>query len=217
MLLRMIPAALMAASLLAGCTYQANVAPSTAAAASVVPAKRVNSSVSYYVAPDLASLRRSASEGYMCSAHDFPVDAGPAIDSSIKSINAAAFAGDATVTNTATPAPGVQRHLNFQLDSFMPRLRFETGFWSATALANVELTIRVNILDALGTMVGNALLAGTGYAESDGGCPEGAKVLEEATNQAIKRAMEDYVAKVINSGQLEPPPPVATVPATTTP
>jgi hypothetical protein len=69
----------MARAALSGCTYQANVAPTVAAAADIAPGRTVDKPVSYYVSPELASLTRNASEGYVCSANAFPVNAGPAI------------------------------------------------------------------------------------------------------------------------------------------
>ena len=69
---------------LSGCTYQANVAPTSAAAADIAPGRTIDRPVSYYVSPELASLSRDASEGYVCSAHNFPVNAGPAIATSIQ-------------------------------------------------------------------------------------------------------------------------------------
>jgi len=194
--------AVVAAFLLAGCTYTAQVSPTAAPAAEVIPERKSNLNISYYIAPELESLTRDASEGHMCSAHKFPVNAGSAIASSLRSVNEAGFAS-ATAGGTASlPAPGVDRHLVFQLEEFSPRLHFETGWWSGTAIANTELVLRVVAYDPAGKEVLRVTIAGSGYGELDGGCDAGAKALETATNQAIKRTMENYVSRVINAQQI---------------
>lgn len=194
--------ALIAGAMLAGCTYTAQVAPTAAPAAEIIPERKSNLAISYYVSPELQALTRDASEGYMCSAHKFPVNAGPAIASSIRSVNEAGFASATSGGDASQPADGVDRHLVFQLDQFTPRVHFDQGWWSATAIANTELAMRVVAYDAAGKEVLRVMIAGSGYGEIDGGCDAGAKALETATNQAIKRAMENYVSRVINAQQI---------------
>lgn len=188
--------------LLSACTYQANVAPTAAPAGEVMMDRRLSYPVSYYVSPELSSLTRDASEGFACSAHEFPVNAGPAIASSIRSVNETAFASIVPGGTLTEAAPGANRHIAYQLDSFNPRLHFEQGWWSGTAVANTELVIRVTAYDAQGNEILRTVVSGTGYGEADGGCDAGAEALQESTNQAIKRTMENYVSRVINAQQL---------------
>jgi hypothetical protein len=192
---------LVAALALGGCTYQANVAPTVAAAANIAPGRTVDKPVSYYVSPELASLSRNASEGYVCSANAFPVNAGPAIASSIQTTNDAAFKKVVPGGGATDAAPGAQRHVVFQLESFNPRIHFEAGWWTGTAIANAELAIRVTVYDPAAQEVNRAVIAGSGYGEQDGGCDAGAKALEIAVNQAIKTAMQNYVSRMINGGE----------------
>ena len=187
---------------LSGCTYSADVAPSTSAAGEVLPDRKIAYSASYFIDPELASLNRDASVGHMCSAHSFPVSAGPAISSSIGTVNDAAFEEIRQGGSVSRGSDGVDRHIVYQLDSFVPRLHFESGFWQGTAVANVELVLKVTVYDAAGNAVVRTRASGTGYGEIDGGCDAGAEALGIATNQAIKRAMENYVDRVINAGQV---------------
>ena len=200
--MRTIPATIAAALILGGCTYQANVAPTAVAAADIAPGRTIDRPVSYYVAPELASLKREASGGFTCSAHDFPVNAGPAIAESIRSTNNAAFTKIVTGGGMTDAAPGAERHIVFALESFNPRLHFESGWFSGTAIANAELAIRVTVHDAGAQALNRSVVAGSGYGEIDGGCDAGAKALETATNQAIKAAMQNYVSRIINGGQV---------------
>lgn len=185
---------------LGGCTYQANVAPTAAAASDIAPGRTVDRPVSYYVAPELASVTQNASEGYVCSANAFPVNAGPAIASSIRSTNEAAFKNIVSGGGMTDPAPGAERHIVFQLERFTPRLHFETGWWSGTAIANTELAMRVTVYDPQSQVVDRIVVAGSGYGETDGDCDAGARALETATNQAIKAVMQNYVSRIINGG-----------------
>ena len=187
---------------LSGCTYAADVAPSTTAAGDILPQRKIAHPASYFIDPELASLNRDASEGYSCSAHKFPISAGPAISSSIRSVNDSAFEQIAEGGSASQGSNGVERHLVYQLDSFLPRLHFEAGFWQATAVANVELVLKVTAYDAAGNALIRTRVSGIGYGEMDGGCDAGAEALSVATSQAIKRAMENYVDRVINAGQV---------------
>jgi len=191
-----------AALAVAGCTYQANVAPTASAAADIAPGRTVDKPVSYYVAPELAALKREASEGFTCSANAFPVNAGPAIVTSIQNTNNAAFTKVIPGGSMTEAAPGAERHIVFQLESFNPRIHFEAGWFSGTAIANAELAMRVTVYDASAREINRSVIAGSGYGELDGGCDAGAKALETATNQAIKGAMQNYVSRVINGGQI---------------
>jgi hypothetical protein len=194
--------AIAAATILGGCTYKANVAPTAAAAADIAPGRTVDKPVSYYVSPELASLTRNASEGYVCSANAFPVNAGPAIAASIRNTNDAAFKNIVAGGGMTDAAPSAERHIVFQLEQFTPRIHFEQGWWSATAIANTELAMRVTVYDGHAQEINRSVVAGNGYGEVDGGCDAGAKALETATNQAIKSAMQNYVSRVINGGQI---------------
>ncbi len=196
------PASLPAFPSFPACTYQANVAPTAAAAADIAPGRTIDKPVSFYVAPELASLTRNASEGYVCSANAFPVNAGPAITSSIQNTNSAAFKKVIPGGGLTDAAPGAERHVVFQLEQFTPRVHFEQGWWSATAVANTELTLRVTVYDARAQELNRAIVSGNGYGEVDGGCDAGAKALETATNQAIKTAMQNYVSRMINGGAI---------------
>jgi hypothetical protein len=121
MLRKKMGVAVAAALLLAGCTYKANVAPTAAAAADIMPGRQVDLPASQFISPEIESLTRNASEGYACSANSFPVNAGPAIAGSIRSTNEAAFAQLLPGGTMTEAAPGAQRHMVFQLESFAPR------------------------------------------------------------------------------------------------
>ena len=128
------------------------------------------------------------------SANAFPVSAGPAIASSIRNTNDAAFKNVVPGGGMTDAAPGAERHIVFQIESFTPRVHFEQGYWSATAIANAELAIRVTVYDGRAQEINRSIVAGSGYGELDGGCDAGARALETATNQAIKAAMQNYVS-----------------------
>jgi hypothetical protein len=120
------------------------------------------------------------------------VNAGPAIVSSIRTV----MRRSRTSFTAATGGPGAERHVVFQLENFNPRVHFEAGWWSGTAIANAELAMRITVYDANSQETNRAVVAGSGYGELDGDCD--ARQLEVAVNQAIKTTIKNYVSRMIN-------------------
>lgn len=195
-------ALVLCAATLGACTYQANIAPQGAAAGEVMPGRRLAYPVSVYVEPELADLTREADTGYMCSAHAYPVKVGPAIVSTLRNVDEAAFARIVPGGTRSAMAPGAQRHLVFGLEEFRASLDFSPGFWTGKANAQAELTMKVTALGEGNREILRTVVTGEGSSRKEGDCPTGAQALTEAVNKAVKRAAEEYVFKVINAQQL---------------
>ncbi|RIQ16063.1 hypothetical protein D0850_16255 [Bordetella avium] len=183
---------------LQGCAYTARV-PSANGAAEVMPTRRISSPAYIRVEPELAGLNRKASLGYMCGAHTYKVDIGPAVTESIMQTMEGAFTHVVRV-DAQSEAKSDGYFLDFYLSDFYPRLRFEPGFWTVSSEGSAELSIRVKAYDGKGDLVFQTTARGEARSDnSSGGCPDGDKQLVEAGRKTIQRVMEDLVQKLINS------------------
>jgi hypothetical protein len=77
------------------------------------------------------------------------------------------------------------------------------GFFSGTAHATVELTVKVAVADTSGTDVAKAILDGEGAADASGDCPAAREALQQASEKAIKRLGLEYVDKIVNTNVLK--------------
>lgn len=188
--------------ILSACTYNANVAPAPAAASEVLPTRRLPYTVSYFVDPSVATLEKNAQTGFTCSAHAFPVNVGPAISSTIRSVNAVAFANAREEGSRNEGADGVKRHIVLDLIEFNPKLDFSQGFWTSRAHGRVEIVLRAIALDETNKTILTATISGEGSADQTGGCSNGADALAEAANKAVRRLGQDYANKFVNAQQL---------------
>jgi hypothetical protein len=138
----------------------------------------------------------------MCSAHSYPIEVGDAIKSSIIKVLDGTFNTVTSSTSRSHSDEDGKYKFIFSLDSFQPSLRFSPGFWQASISANSELIMKVTVLDSNGNEVVRTTFSGEGSAESGGQCGDGADVVAQATEKAIKRALENFVYKIINSDYL---------------
>jgi len=86
----------------------------------------------------------------------------------------------------------------FALDEFNPRLRFQQGFFSLTADSSVEISIKTTAVSPDGRELATTTVRGFGQESVDGPCPAGAEALGRSTEKAIRVALENFVARVIN-------------------
>ena len=185
--------------LAAGCTYNVPVTASTASAAAVAGMPRNETPISYALTPELAALKGDADQVYVCSAHAYPIDAGPAIADLIEAVNDAAFAHVVPADGQAIGA-GATRHILLALEDFTAKLSFEMGWWSGTAHSDVSLKMRATVTDAAGAVLLDTPLSGVGFGKEGGDCDAGAQALSKAANQAIEAMTKDYIARVVKSG-----------------
>lgn len=189
-----------ALALLSGCAYNGHI-QSVSGAAEVMPSRKINADAMIRIDPELSNISRRVNTGFVCSAHNYTITPGSAVAESILRTLENSF-------NTVIRAEAQQDHssayfLDFSLDEFAPRLRFNPGFWSATPESTVELSIRVRASKPDGTPTFQTTVRGLGHHEdSSGGCGDGMRVVEEATREAVQRAMEDLAQKLINSRAL---------------
>lgn len=182
---------------LGGCAFQAPVAPSMAGAAAVMPS-RVSQVPLVLVINDLAPASRQVRPGALqCSAHTYPMNLGDALSASLRSTTLAAYPNLRIASGSEPARPGEAR-IHVSVDSLDARLRFLPGFWQATASANVEVALSVQVTDSRNRDVYRGVALGTGSEDVAGGCPDGASALGEAASKALRRLMQDYVSKAIN-------------------
>lgn len=190
--------------LLAACTYNAKPVAVTSAASEIQTNRVSKEHVSLYIEPELQDLRAEADTGYTCSAHKFPVNAGDALATSLRKVVEEAFPSY-QLRDTPT-YQGDALDIRVALETFRVDLKFDSGFWSATATANAELVLKVDVSRNGSAVISRATIAGEGQGSKDGGCGTGAEASAMATEKALKRTMENFVYKLINSGALTQAP-----------
>lgn len=189
---------------LGACSFPANVPSTAAPAAEILPDRRIDAPASMFVTPPLANLNEMALVGFVCSAHTFPVNAGPAIVSTARRVNEETFSQLIPGRSVNETRGDAVYHVTYDLEEFTPRVDFAEQFWSYRAIATVDLTMSATVFDASGQQIVRSLITGTGnHSITTGSCAGGADVLSVATSEAISRAFESYVSRIINSEQIE--------------
>lgn len=190
--------ALLAIVSLNGCAYRTTVS-SASGASEVMPNRRIDAPAYVRVDPELSGLTRKANTGFICSAHTYTIDMGPAVTESILQTLEGAFTHVMRV-EAQSEARSDGYFLDFYLSDFSPRLRFEQGFWSANAEGNAELSIRAKAYSGDGSLLFQTTARGEARSDNtSGGCPDGDVRLAEAGKKSLQRTMEDLAQKLINS------------------
>ena len=184
------------AFLMIGCAHRAEVG-STSAAHEVRRDRVQNTKAYVAISADLANYEKVVKPGHICGAHNYPVSVGPAIKNSIvRTVGAAHSSVVAVPTSADAGKDGVL--YTFTLDDFNPRLRFQQGFFTATADASVELSLRSTAISSEGKELATTTVRGFGQESVDGACPTGAEALSRATEKAVRVTLENFVSRVIN-------------------
>jgi hypothetical protein len=183
-----------------GCAYNSKVVSTGAPAAEIRADKRVDAKASVFISPEIENLQQEVKpSSFVCSAHRYPLEVGNGLKQSIRKVMESSFQDIIIVKSNQGGEPGCLYQFDFQLDSFNPTLRFAQGFWSASINANTELVLKVMVRDAAGKEIVRTSVSGEGSANGDGQCGAGAEVLVDATQKSIKRTLENFVYKIINS------------------
>ena len=185
---------------ISGCAYNATVMSTSAPVAEIRTDKQCHKDVSYYIGSELHDLYKEVKPAsYVCSAHKFPLEVGGAIESSIIKVLKGTFDNvSASASKNPSEGDGAYKFI-FSLDSFRPILKFSMGFWAANITAQTEIVMKVLVIDSSGKEVVRTTISGEGAADLSGQCGAGADVLQEATEKAVERALDNFVYKVINS------------------
>ena len=186
--------------LLTGCAFNAQVSSTDSAVSEIRTDKQTHKEVTIFISDDLSNLKKDVKpSSFVCSANKYPLDVGPALKLSIRHVMDGAFSNVYEQTSAAPSDSSAPYHFTFRLDSFEPRLTFTPGFWSASISASAELVMKVEATDSKGKIIVRTTVSGDGMADGDGQCPEGAQILALATQKAIKRTLENFIDKMINS------------------
>jgi hypothetical protein len=150
----------------------------------------------------LSKLKRDDTvQGFLCGAHNYPVDGTEAFTSSLPRMLEQVFEKIAKVNEGSAKTNAVQ--LLFRVERFEPRVRFAQKFFGADADANVELSVSVT-----GTKDGTRVFGTTVDTQrnksGDGGpfCAEGSQVLADGVRDSIKDVLEKLGERMANSQSL---------------
>ncbi|MBW1616346.1 MAG: hypothetical protein JRJ49_07425 [Deltaproteobacteria bacterium] len=175
----------------------------SAPVAEIRPDKQINCNVSYFIENEIIDLTKDIKpSSYACGAHTFLLKVGEALKSSIVKVLDGAFT-NVTMSSSKIPSNGDGRYkFIFTLDTFNPLLRFSIGFWETSIFASSEIVMKVVVVDANGKEIVRTSIAGEGTANMGGQCRDGSHALSDATQKSIKRVLENFVYKIINSDYL---------------
>jgi len=162
---------------------------------------KIDGAVAYTVdSTSLTMLRKGDSiQGFLCSAHKFPVDAVAAFERSIPSMLDQIFKD---VRNSESVGNG-EIKLLFRIENYNPKVKFTPGFWSSNASATVELGVSV-VAYVDGKRVLGTSADSQRTKDGDGGqaCEGGAEVLGDATRAVIKDVLEKLGERISNNQAL---------------
>jgi hypothetical protein len=188
--------------LLAGCAHNTTVSSVQAVNFYSENENKIQEEAKYSV--DQTSLeklsKKDTVQGFICSAHKFPIDGSEALIASLPSMMEQVFESaqksDANRTNSGLM-------FLFRVERFDPRLKFNDKFFSVDAEATVEIGLSVvgyrDGVRVFGTTVDTQRTrSGSGGAVCDGG----GAVLADATRDAIKDVLEKIGERMANSQKL---------------
>jgi len=150
----------------------------------------------------LTKLKRDDTvQGFLCGAHNYPVDGTEAFTSSLPHMLEQVFERITKVNEGSTKPNTVQ--LLFRIERFEPRVRFSQKFFGADADGNVELSVSVT-----GTKDGARIFGTTVDTQrnksGDAGpfCAEGSQVIADGVRDSIKDVLEKLGERMANSQSL---------------
>lgn len=180
-----------------GCSY--NVAARTAQAGNIysIHDSKIPGNFTVQIAGiDNCCRKEVRPSGYICSAHNYPLDAGEALRSSIQSTLSQVF-------ENITSNEGQGNVITVSVNRFDATVRFAPGFWSHQAYSTAEIG-----LDIKAIRNGKAVLSTSVFAErsrdGDGGayCGDGSQVIAEAIAASTREVMERMAERLSNNPAL---------------
>lgn len=203
-------AAAVAVVLFSGCAY--TVPPVSVRAPNVYSSYDAKIAGSYALVLDdsVRSVSRQVrASSHVCSAHNYPVDMGNAVASSIKGTLESIF--ESVVERTVPPSREVMITerlagvVRVKLDDFSPRLQCSQGFWTGTCTSSTEVAFGVDVRGPEGTVLAaSASGSKTADGDSGGACEGAATVLSDSIGKSMKDALERLGERIANSPRLRP-------------
>jgi len=191
---------------LSGCTYKA--------ATNVNPATNIYSNYSDKV-PGKYALYVDAEEmadtfkvtGYACGAHNYPVDARNAFSVSVKQTleNIIEYV---EVVDNPLDRNGILAHeldgmIVVEADKLEIDLIVIAGFWTSQMKADAEITVKVQVDNESGRLLGTSVEGDDDYvADAGGACGGGATAIGTAIEKAMKEVLERMGERISNSPRL---------------
>ncbi len=148
------------------------------------------------------------SDELACSAHVYPIDVTESFRSSVtktlQNLTDDIQVTDAPGAASTVAAQGYAGVIRVKLEQLQPRLEFLAGFWTTKARADMEIDGGLIVDGPSGRLLGTEA-SGHGSDEQSGGCPEGAKALGRATEEAMKSFLGEIGERFSNAPQLRAP------------
>ena len=190
---------LIASVALSGCAHHASVSKVTATNIYTNVDTKVQGETTFVIdATSLTQLKRdNAIQGFMCSAHRFPVDATDSFVASVPTMMNQVFE---SAQQVSAPSRDERLNLVFRIERFEPRVRFNPGFWTSNADATVEVAVSVTGTRGSERVLGTTVDSQRSKTGDGGGfCEGGGIVLADATRDALKDVLEKLGERIANS------------------
>jgi len=196
---------------LSSCSYNAKVSSSSAPVKMIQKDKHIDCSISYYFERDLNSLNSTISPvGYVCKTVSYPINAKEAFENSLKEVLESSFTNVEKASGRNFSSTANEYNFVFELVSFDPSIDLtmyntltQILFpYYATINAESKIAMKVRALNKHGAQILDKTVYGEGSENGNGQCSDGANYLAKATENAIEVLLEDFVYKIINSGDL---------------
>ncbi|HKR47894.1 MAG TPA: hypothetical protein VJU59_50910 [Paraburkholderia sp.] len=200
---RKILGTLAAALALVGCAYNVDVPPELRVSdALTTPVSQRE--VYIVLGHSFSDAKAEVTSGAECSYYTFKMSIEDSLKESIKQ-TAKAIYPNAIFVDGKFPTDGDGLVLSFELGDFYPTIRFISGIVTDTAIANVDLNIRVRILNQAGREIGGStLLFGQGHVSDEYTfCPGGSRLLSKAGTEAVRAAMQSFTRFAIRSTMID--------------
>ena len=143
-------------------------------------------------------------QGFICSAHNYPVDARGAFRVSVLKTFENLVEGvelvDTPFDRTQLAQGGHKGQILVRAEALEVRLRVIPGFWSNTMEADVEMTASMSVDAVDGRVLGTTMAADEDQdADAGAACEGGAQAISDAASDAIKELVRGLGERLSNS------------------
>ncbi len=191
--------------LLSGCTHSAVISPSVSPVAYEMANDRVSASAAVYIYPELLEHSYQVHpSSYQCSAWNYKLEVGKSVSGTVAKVVEASFE-KAFPVNTLQETPDIYDVIvSVGLLDCNCNLSFHSSFFSGTADASAELSLRVVLLDPKLERIDQFVVGYSSRRTSGAGgfCEGGSKAIEDAFQQCLKHISIELAEKLTRNSKL---------------
>jgi len=146
-------------------------------------------------------------QGFVCSAHSFPLDArgsfGVSVLKTFENLIEEVRMVDTPFDRSQLAQGGHEAQILVKAENLVVKLRVIPGFWSNTMEADVEMTASMSVDTVDGRVLGTTMAADEDEdADAGSACEGGAQAISGAASRAIKELVRGLGERLSNSPRL---------------